>query len=314
MIPRMRTRNATFAGLGLLSLVLLSSAPAAAQGEGGVARSGMGQGEASITTRSDVRMGIESGPGTTGSKLQAMAAAITGAMTEVRRCYGELTEERPDVTGAMAIRVTLARGRGRVQLDVIRDTTGDAGLARCARRAIERASYGAVRRPAFVTVNLDFTNSAAAGVATVRARRAREDAVDVRRTDDGTLEATGGNASGEVRFRIRSHGSTGEAAVAAVQRAVRAAIPGMLDCRRRAGRRNMDPAGAMVIELRVPRRGRARTRTIESAVQDSRAPTCVSRVLSRARFEPDAAGTTRVHVRFAPRAALDVPVREGSGR
>ena len=314
MIPRMRTRRATFAGLGLLSAVLLSSAPAAAQGEGGVARSGMGQGEAAISTRADVRMGIESGPGTTGSKLQAMAGAIGGAMNEVRRCYTELAEERPDVTGAMSIRVSLRRGRGRVQLEVDRDTTEDAGLARCVRRAIERATYRAVRRPAFVTISLDFTNSAAAGAEAVRERRAVEDTVAVRRTGDGTLEATGGNASGEVRFRIRSHGRTGEAAVAAVQRGVRAAIPGMLDCRRRAGRRGMNPEGEMVIELRVARRGRARTRTIENAVQDSRAPTCVSRVLSRARLGQDAAGTTRVHVRFAPRRVLDVPVRGGSER
>jgi hypothetical protein len=255
-------------------------------------------------------MGIESGPGTGGRRLQAVATAVSAQMNGVRTCYAELTEERPDVVGTMRVKLEVPR-RGRVRLEVLNDDVEMPSLWRCIRRAIEAGQYREVRRPGIAFVNLEFTNSAARGVDEVQRRRAIENRVRIHRAHDGEIEAYGGNASGEVRFTVRTLGqSAPEEAVAAGQRTVRAAIPGMLDCRRRAGRRDMDPAGLMILDLQIARRN-VRVRTHRSEVQDERAPTCISRVLTRAGWEDASRGQRlRVRVLFAGRQALDVPVRD----
>src|SRR5262245_38802011 len=65
----------------LLTCVLLSAAPVAAQD--------MDQGEARITARSDVRMSVESAPGTSGVRFVALQQAMAGRMASVRQCYVE---------------------------------------------------------------------------------------------------------------------------------------------------------------------------------------------------------------------------------
>ncbi len=305
----MTMRAAAWAGT-VLSVTLGFVGAASAQGTGGVASSGMGQGEASISTRSDVRIGIESGPGTSGQRLADMARAVSSALGTIRECYGRLAAEDPTIVGEMQLTVSLPRGRGRVQLEMGRDTVDNRDLARCVRRAVERADYGAVSRPASVRVKLELGNSAAAGAEEVARRREEGSRVELTRDADGNLQASGGVPSNEVRFTLTAPAETGAEVLAAMQRAIRANVAGLLDCRRRAGRREMNPEGRIDFRLTVPRRGRARLRNVSSTVQDSRAPACVSRVLSRTRFDAAAAGSAQLRIHFAPRQALDVPVRE----
>jgi hypothetical protein len=270
----------------------------------------MGQGQAEITTRSDVRMRIDSGPGTSGRRLQDMAEAVTSKMGQVRQCYADIVEERPGVTGSMRIRVSLPRNpRGRVQLEV-EDSVGDRQLKRCIERSLRRASFRGVDRPAIVFAQLEFTNSAAAAVERVAERREEAAQVRVSHNADGKPQASGGTANGLVRFTLTGQGRASDEAVAAAQRAVRAAIPGLLDCRRRASRREMNPEGALTVNLRIPRRGRAQARTTENTLEDQRAPICVGRALARAPYAAEAAGRVQVVVRFAGRRQLDVPTRD----
>jgi hypothetical protein len=272
---------------------LFGSAQAAAQ------QRPMGQGEARVSARSDVRMGVESGPGTSGNKLQDMVAAITSKLGDIRQCYGSVTEERPTVEGEMSIRVLLARGRGRPELRFEENTVEDRQLTRCVRRHLRRANYGGVARPANVKVNLTFSNTAARGIHETRERSAEEADVNVRRGSDGRLYSVGG--TDEVRYKVLSDA---EARVAAVHRGLRTAIAGLLDCRRRAGRRNMDPAGTIRVLLAVPRQGAARVRLIESTLEDERAPNCVQRALRQHRFAPEARGHSDVELTFAGRAHI----------
>jgi hypothetical protein len=274
----------------LLGLALLVSAPAAAQQ--------MGQGEARITARSDVRMGVESGPGTSGRKLQDVAGALTDQLATIRRCYADVAEERPTVQGAMRLRVLLPRGRG-VDVRTESDTTEDRPLARCVTRALTRARFNDVERPANVLVALDFTNSAARGVAETRERAGRESQVQTTADAAGNHVAEGGTE--DVQFNVAGGDP---ARAAAAQRSLRTAIAGFLDCRRRAGRRDMNPQGEITVRLQIPRRGRATSRVLDSTVADTRAPTCVTRALSRMTFEPAAAGRIDVTFVFAPRAHI----------
>jgi hypothetical protein len=298
-------------GISAVFVALTGMGAGAAQAQEGVSGSGMGQGEAAITARSDVRLGIESGPGTSGERLQQMANAVSAKLGDIRTCYASVAEERPTVTGEMRLVVRLPEQRAaRVQLRDVTSTAEDAELDRCVRRAIQRASYTGVGRPAQVTVALTFTNTAAQGVREVRRRSAEEGQVDVRRTRDGLPTARGGTPNREVTYQVIGSGpSTTDDSVAAMQRSIRTAIAGLLDCRRRAGRHDMSSEGDMELQLQVPRRGRARVRTVSSSLTDTRAPTCVSRILGRARFEPEAAGAHRLKLHFTGRSELDVPTR-----
>lgn len=285
-----------------LGCLLAGTSSAFAQGQGGVASSGMGQGEANITTRSDVRMGVESGPGTAGRRLQAMVDAITAKLGGVRECYGQVTAERPTVTGEMHFHVTLPRS-GRARLALTEDTASDRPLLRCVESALNGADFRSAMRPAEVFVDLAFGNTAARGVAEVNRRRAIEDNVRVTRNAEGRFVARGGTPGTEIRFQVLAEGSSDVAAAA--QRAVRAIIPGLLDCRRRAGRR-LSPAGMIALDLTVPARGRVRTRPVSSTVADSRASQCVARALRPASFGGQA-GAVRLEVTFGATQALDVP-------
>ena len=275
----------------------------------GVASSGMGQGEANISTRSDVRLGVESGPGTSGQRLRQITATVTAQLGAIRECYADVTGERPTVTGNIRTTLRLEPRALRPQLRSVTNTVDDAPLSRCVMRTLRRADYRTVERPAQITVRLEFSNTAAEGARELERREAEEGAVDVAR-DGEDLVARGGTPGGEVRFEVRSSGDADTAQVAAVQRSVRTNIAGLLDCRRRAGRNSMDSAGTIDLVLRIPPRGRVRTQTVTSTLEDERAPRCISRAFARARFEEEAAGTARLKVMFTSREPLDVPVRE----
>src|SRR5690606_12725738 len=92
------------------------ASPAAAQG--GVANSGMEQGEARITSRSDVRLSMESLPGTSGAAVTALGQRVGAKMAQIRRCYEQRVEEDPTVVGTLRLRFLLeALGRPRVEID-----------------------------------------------------------------------------------------------------------------------------------------------------------------------------------------------------
>ncbi len=289
LLPMTRSTKAAIA----LGIALFLPAVALAQP--------MGQGEARITARSDVRLGIESGPGTHGARLQSMVDAITAKLGTIRGCYATIAEARPTVTGSMRVRAILARGARRIELRTEETSVQDAELDRCVRRALEGASYADVSRPANVQISLEFTNTAAAGIERTQERTAREGQVRVTHDSDGNATATGGTP--EVHFRVVG-GASADDQVAAVHRSVRASIAGLLDCRRRAGRRGMDPSGEIHLQLAVTRQGHVTARSVRSTVHDDRAPACVTRSLGRAEFERAAAGRSQLVLTFAAAAEI----------
>src|SRR5687767_8320538 len=88
--------------LGLLSVLggaLAGSSASAQVGESG-----------RITTRSDVKMSIEGASGTSGKKLDALAKTLGAPLSEVKRCYGDLVKEHPEVVGELNVEITLLEG------------------------------------------------------------------------------------------------------------------------------------------------------------------------------------------------------------
>ncbi|MCS6799827.1 MAG: hypothetical protein NZ898_15140 [Myxococcota bacterium] len=271
---------------------------ARAQGHGGVAESGMAQGEAQVSTRSDVRMSVENGPGTSAARLGPLAGALAGAMAEIRRCYQQTLADRPTVTGRMRLRVELPAERGPLRVALADDGTGDASLGRCVGRALGAVPVRDLERPAVAFVVLDFDNTAAASAAVHAERVAAASVVALQRDEQGRPFTEVSLPGREIVIRMHAEGTTPEQALVQLTRDVRAAIPGLLDCRRRAGRRGASPAGDLVVDLAVAARGRPRVRVGSSSVADPRAPTCVSRALTSARFSPESAGRARLSMRW----------------
>lgn len=273
--------------LWAVALLLASASVSAAAQE-------MGQGEANITARAEVRMSIESGAATNNAKLQRIAEVVTSSLATVRECYRSRVEERPITQGELRLMVDL-EGRGSVE--VTRDSLEDEPLLRCVLRAMRRAPLRDVRPPGSAFIILTFDNSAAEGVRRTQERRAVEDQVQVTRNAEGRLTARGGNDGGEVAFVVTGGPSATEEQVAATQRSLRAAIPILLDCRRKAARTE-SPAGEIELDARIPARGRARLRVVRSTVADARGSRCLTRFLPREPFEPAARGAANITIRF----------------
>lgn len=293
-----RSGSVLVLALGLLGAALLGAAPVEAQGEGGIAGSGMSDGHAHITTRADVAISLESAPGTGSARVQAWGRAMSATMTAIRRCYDTVVGERPTVQGSMRILMQLPE-RGGITLEVSEDTTGDAPLLRCVRRAIGDTALDELHRPSGVYAVLTFSNTAAASAEAGAAAAAEADVIAVTR-EGGIPSASGEAREGLLRWVVRGDAETSDALVADGFRVLRSQIAGLLDCRRRAGRRGRDPSGALVVSLRL-RAGRAADSTVRSStVADATAGRCVTQRLDRAPHRPGEAGTVEAEITFLP--------------
>lgn len=285
--------GAALFGLALLGQALCGPTPAHAQE--GVAGSGMGQGHASITTRSDVSVSLESVPGTSGARITVLGRQVTQHIADIRQCYGQAVSQRPSVHGRVRLRLDLAAS-GPGTTTIVEDTVADAPLLTCVRGVLAALPLEPAMRPASAVVVLDFDNTAARGGEEVAQRQAEADAVTVTRAS-GRPEASGeGNA---VHFVVRGAADATDEVVADALRVVRSQVPGMLDCRRRASRRGRSPEGAMQLTLAI-RPGAAPTVTTgASTVLDPLAPRCVATSLGRAHRRPTVGpATLDVEVRF----------------
>jgi hypothetical protein len=255
----------------------------------------MGQGHAHITTRSDVRLSLESVPGTSATRLQALGRAVGAGMTALRGCYGTVVEQRPAVHGRMRLRVALAE-RGAANVEVVEDGTSDRPLLTCVRGVIARQDIAQVERPAAAIVVLEFNNTAAAG-AIETARRADE-ADEVAVSREGGRPSASGEAPG-LRFVVRGAADARDELVAEGFRVVRSQIAGMLDCRRRASRREMNPVGAITLRMQMRRAQAPAITSVSSTVEDERAPICLERALERPHRRPELGpATLELEIRF----------------
>jgi hypothetical protein len=308
-LERRFPRGADFVPMGGALLVALTSAlastaaqtrPAVTASRGtGVAGSGMAQGTASITTRSDVTLSLDSDRGTSGTKLQAIGHAVGRKMSDIRACYAQATANDPTVTGQLHLRIAVDAGAAAPSLEVRTDTLNEDALRQCVLRALRAVDLSSVERPAAALVSLEFANTAARGARAVQQARTEQTA-SVTIDPTGRANASGGTGEREVGYAVSADDdATAPEVVAAVHRALGDGLAGLLDCRRRAGRR-ASPAGAITLTAEVGSSLR-RTATVSSTVADPGAPRCVERALeSLALPSGHAGGRVRVTVTFGP--------------
>jgi hypothetical protein len=262
-----------------------------------IAQSGMGQGEANINVRSDVKLAINGTKGTSQANLQALTDAIADQMPALRACYREIIAKRPTTVGGIAVRITLEEGKKPATLE-IKETAGpEPEIGACVRKVFEKAPLSKVPRPAAAIATLDVSNSRAAGEAVMQERRAVTEAVDVR-SEGGGFAAEWTTTDKEVSFAARSSSKEG---VEVVIRSLRDRFAGFLDCRRRARKGDISPGGTLEAQLRLARGGDAAVKLGATTIAHERAPICIENALKRVTFEgAPPAQKVDIKITFAP--------------
>jgi hypothetical protein len=254
---------------------------AAAQ-EGGVASSGMGQGQANINVRSDIRLAIKGTRATISERLDQLTAVVTDQMPELRKCYRDIVAKRPTSVGSLAIRITLDPGEP-TRLEFKETGGSDEQLTTCVRRVLEKAPFRKVAQPAAAIATLDFENTRAKGEAEMQERREAQERVDLRERAGGGHEASWATSDGKVSFTVGSDRSAD--AIGVVMRALRSSFAGFADCRRRSEKGGLSPAGDLEIQLQLQRGGKGSAKVKSSTVAHERAVPCVERVFGRMKFD-----------------------------
>lgn len=284
-----------FIGYGCLALCGLFS-PTLGLAQDGTGA--MGQGQANINVRSDVRLGIKGTRSTTLERLNQLTEVVTDAMPELRKCYRDLIAKHPTTVGALAIRIELDEGKGPAL--ELKETGGTAPeLRECVERVLKRAPFKKVGRPAAAVATLEFDNTRAKGQEAMAQRMEATDRIDVKTREDGSYEAKWASNDGRVAFAVAGKGSS--AAVEATLRTLRDAFAVFADCRRRSEKDGKSPAGELQVQLRLQRGGESAAKIIGNTVAHERAPICIERAFKKLTFKDAPAGQrTDVTIRFAP--------------
>lgn len=270
------------------------SSRAAAQGHEGVAESGMGQGHASISTRDEVSMGLESVPGTGAARLQALGRAVSVQLRVVRECYSTTARARPIVGGVIRLRLTLPE-TGAPTTAMESDEVHDAELVACIDRALRGISPEGIDRPAAARVVLTLANSAS--------RTAEAGAAAAQQAEQVTVDRSSGSpvARGEaqsVTYEVRGAADASDELVSDAYHVLRSGVAALLDCRRRASRRGRDPSGTTDIAL-VLTPGRAIAVDVtRTTVADPMLTRCLETKLARVERRPTVRGRATVVVTY----------------
>lgn len=262
----------------------------------GAAAQEMGQGEAHVTARSDVRMEIQSGPATTSGKLGQIGGLLGPVLSRVRDCYRDVLQERPTIQGQLKLRITMT-GEARAEVETTLDEVEDETLVECVVEASADGGYEGIDPPGSAIITLHFTNTAAEGVEQMRSAQAAH-RHEVTTNADGKPEASFTAPGGEVSYTVVGAGSTSADVVSSAAHDLRTHLAQMLDCRRRATRSHSDPNGELRYHLWIPARGRARTRQTRNTVEHAVGGRCMNTALTRAAWTPGSAGHVIVTIRF----------------
>lgn len=232
-------------------------------------------------------------PNVNRTRMTEFGGRVAAQLADVRACATRVAERTPEAQGD--IEVTAYAERAALRLTMGEDSAGNARLTRCVREALEDANLGGLERPTGARVTFSFRNTMAAAHAAQREAETREAEVTVTRTAGG-FRAEG--TFGLVSFDVEA--SSPEAARAFFSR-MRDALPFLLDCRRRAGRRDHDPTADF--SLRLMARGASLDARILSAnIWDPMGQTCVTRATTRRANTAGAAptGSAEAHIRYLP--------------
>lgn len=275
-----RTLREGIAGLALFGAVC-SAVPAQADANGGIAAAmALTAADGSVRTQAGVRLAISPVAGAP-DRVVAMSGALSARMPDVRACLATSLTRATRSDGSAVYEVE-AGARGAAKVKLVRDDTGDAELAACMRSALTKARFVRVQRGARAEVALHVHNPLAVLQKQARAQATTQ---EVRMLAGGRAESAGGTE--DITFRVRG-AARAAPTIAHVARDMTTHVAGLLDCRRKAFRREREQAGSITLDVTLRGGELAQTRP-RSTVKPS-ASRCVSAWLEQldARTLPDA--------------------------
>ena len=261
----------------------------------------MGQGEATIAVRSDVKLGVKGTAGTTSERLAKLGQAAGDQMGEIRACYRKQVERSPEVIGAMRVKIALPEKGDKPQVEITQQEGSTQELVACVAKVLTAGKYKDVGRPAAALLSLEFDNSRARGEAEMAQRSAQRGQVESLDAPGGGEQASWASDGGQVRFTVRTPPAAPSGALGVVMRGFQSGYAAFLDCRRKCEQGGVSPEGRVEAELSIDAKGRAKTKLGEITVTHSRAPGCSDKAFKRVRYEaPSAPIQAHVSVYFAP--------------
>ena len=260
----------------------------------------MGQGQATIAVRSDVKLGVKGTAGTTSERLAKLGQAVSDQMGEIRACYRKQVERSPEVIGAMRVKLALDKvDKPAVEITQQQGSTQE--LVACVAKVLGAGKYKDVGRPAAALLSLEFDNSRARGEAEKAQRTAQRGQVETLDAPGGGEQASWASDGGQVRFTVRTPSAAPSGALSLVMRGFQSGYPAFLDCRRKCEQGGISAEGRIEAELNIDTKGRAQTKLGEITVTHSRAPGCSDKAFKRVHYEaPSAPIQAHVSVYFAP--------------
>jgi hypothetical protein len=259
----------------------------------------MGQGEAAINVRSDVKLGVKGTGGTPSERLTKLGQAVGDQMGEIRGCYRKLVASAPELAGALQLKLTLPQGSAKATVEVTKTEGGADELVKCVSKVLRDAPYKDVGRPAAAFLSLEFDNSRAKGQAAMNAKAAELAKVSVQSKADGTKQGSWSTEGSEIRFTVSVDSGVPDTALELIMRGFKSSYAGFLDCRRKCEKGGVSPEGDIEAQLDLDKRGKAKVKLGAISVAHTRAPTCGAKAFNRTKFDkPDAPIHARVVVHF----------------
>jgi hypothetical protein len=259
----------------------------------------MGQGEAAINVRSDVKLGIKGTGGTPGERLAKLGQAVGDQMPEIRGCYRKLTANAPEIAGGLQLKLTLEQ-TGKPKVEVTNTQGGADELVKCVSKVLRDAPYKDVGRPAAALLKLEFDNSRAKGQVEMNAKQAEIAQVAVQDRGDGAKQASWSTQGAEVRFTVTAEPGAPDGTVELIMRGFHLGYAGFLDCRRKCEKGGVSPEGDIEAQLDLDRNGKPRLKLGNITVAHARAPVCGAKAFTHTKFEkPPKPLRAQVVVHFA---------------
>lgn len=200
-----------------------------------------------------------------------MSAPVQGRMSALRTCFSEAMRRTPSTAGTASFDVEVT-GRG-ARVKVTDDATGDHEMVACMRDALSHTLFSRVPRGSLARVSVQLTNPfAGTGKPAVAAP-----APTMRMLAGGLAESESPALAGDIKVHL-----TGSAFAVAVierlQRDIAAQIAGLLDCRRKAFKREREASYQLSVNISVRDGALAHDAPRASS---RRAPKCVSEWIER---------------------------------
>jgi hypothetical protein len=179
----------------------------------------------------------------------------------------ELPSARADANGGIAaaigltaadgmLRSSTTEGRAEFELEtkargakvrVLLDETRDPTLVACMKGSLAQGAYGTVPRGTRTVVGLYLSNP----IAALKKRMSENQPTSsVHMLSGGRAESEGGTQAGDITFRVSGSAQSAKT-IAGLQRDISSQLAGLLDCRRKAFRREREATGKVEVDLKL---------------------------------------------------------------